>query len=164
MKKITIRQITDNALVAAVYVAVTTLTASFSFLNVQFRIAEVLVLLCFFRKDFIFGIVIGTFLANLQSPLGFYDVLFGTLASLISCLAICFSKNLFIATLYPVIINGLIVGAELYYILAYPFWVNAGLVALGEFAVVSIIGFAIFSILRRNHHFLEVIKATQNNA
>jgi len=164
MKKITIRQITDNALVAAVYVAVTTLTASFSFLNIQFRIAEILVLLCFFRKDFVFGIVIGTLLANIQSPLGFYDVLFGTLASLISCLAIGFSKHLFIATLYPVIINGLVVGAELYFVLDYPFWINAGLVALGEFVVVSIVGFTLFTLLRRNRHFLEEIKATQNNA
>ncbi|MCX5775614.1 MAG: QueT transporter family protein [Firmicutes bacterium] len=164
MKKVTMRQITDNALVAAVYVAVTTLTASFSFLNIQFRIAEILVLLCFFRKDFIFGVVIGTFLANLQSPMGFYDVLFGTLASLLSCLAIGFSKHLFIATLYPVIINGLVVGAELHFLLAYPFWLNAGLVALGEFAVVSVLGFSLFAILRRNRRFLEEIKATQNNA
>lgn len=164
MKKITIRQITDNAIVAAVYVAVTTLTASFSFLNVQFRIAEVLVLLCFFRKDFVFGVVIGTLLANIQSPMGFYDVLFGTFASLLSCIAIGFSKHLFIATLYPVILNGFVVGAELYFLLDYPFWVNVGLVALGEFAVVSVVGFALFTALRRNRHFLEEIRATQNNA
>lgn len=164
MKKMTIRQITENALVASVYVAVTTLTASFSFLNIQFRIAEVLVLLCFFRKDFIFGIVIGTLLANIQSPMGFYDVFFGTLASLISCIAIGFSKHLFIATLYPVILNGFVVGAELYFLLDYPFWVNVGLVALSEFAVVSVVGFALFTVLRRNRHFLEEIRATQNNA
>jgi len=164
MKKITIRQITDNALVAAVYVAVTTMTWFISFAGIQFRIAEILVLLCFFRKDFIFGILVGTLLANIQSPMGFYDVFFGTLASLLSCLAICFSKHLFIATLYPVIINGLVVGAEIFFLMDEPFWINAGLVALGEFLVVSVLGFTLFSALRRNRHFLEEIKATQNNA
>ncbi len=162
MKTMTLRTITDNALVAATYVVLTLLTSSFAYLGIQFRIAEILILLCFFRKDFIFGLCLGTLVANALGPLGIYDVLFGTLATLVSCLLISWMKNLVVASLFPVIINGLVVGAELYFLLGLPFWVNAGLVAVGELAVVSIVGVGLFSLLRRNRKFLEAIRAQQN--
>ncbi len=162
MKTMTLRTITDNALVAATYVVLTLLTASFAYLGIQFRIAEILILLCFFRKDFIYGLCLGTLVANALGPLGFYDVLFGTLATFLSAFLISRMKNLILASLFPVIINGLVVGAELYFLLGVPFWMNAGLVAVGEFAVVSLVGVALFSLLRRNRKFLEAIRAEQN--
>ncbi len=162
MKKITLRTITDNALLAAVYVVLTLLTSSFAYLGVQFRIAEILILLCFFRKDFIYGLCLGTLVANALGPLGIYDVLFGTLATLVSAFLIGHVKNLLLASLFPVIINGFVVGAELYFLLGLPFWLNAGLVALGEFAVVSFAGVGLFTLLRRNRKFLEAIRAEQN--
>lgn len=162
MRRISIRQITDNALVAAVYVAFTLATSSFSYLGIQFRIAEVLLLLCFYRKDYAFGLVVGTAIANVFSPLGWYDVLFGTLATLLACLAIGFSKRLWVAVIYPIVINGLVVGAELYFLIDLPFWANAGTVALGEMAVLAV-GFFLFAELRKNRKFLEAIRANQNN-
>lgn len=162
MKKMTLRTITDNALIAAVYVVLTLLTSSFAYLGVQFRIAEILILLCFFRKDFIYGLCLGTLVANALGPLGFYDVLFGTLATLISAFLISRMRHLWLSSLFPVVINGFVVGAELFFLLGLPFWLNAGLVALGEFAVVSIVGVGLFSILRRNRKFLEAIRAEQN--
>lgn len=162
MKTMTLRTITDNALVAATYVALTLLTSSFAYLGVQFRIAEILILLCFFRKDFIYGLCLGTLVANALGPLGIYDVLFGTLATFVSAFLVSRMKNLIVASLFPVILNGLVVGAELYFLLGLPFWLNAGLVAVGEFAVVSLVGVGLFSILRRNRKFLEAIRAEQN--
>lgn len=162
MKTMTLRTITDNALVAATYVALTLLTSSFAYLGVQFRIAEILILLCFFRKDFIYGLCLGTLVANALGPLGIYDVLFGTLATFMSAFLVSRMKNLIVASLFPVILNGLVVGAELYFLLGLPFWLNAGLVAVGEFAVVSLVGVGLFSILRRNRKFLEAIRAEQN--
>ncbi len=162
MKTMTLRTITDNALVAATYVALTLLTSSFAYLGVQFRIAEILILLCFFRKDFIYGLCLGTLVANALGPLGIYDVLFGTLATFVSAFLVSRMKNLIVASLFPVVLNGLVVGAELYFLLGLPFWLNAGLVAVGEFAVVSLVGVGLFSILRRNRKFLEAIRAEQN--
>ena len=162
MKTMTLRTITDNALVAATYVALTLLTSSFAYLGVQFRIAEILILLCFFRKDFIYGLCLGTLVAYALGPLGIYDVLFGTLATFVSAFLVSRMKNLIVASLFPVVLNGLVVGAELYFLLGLPFWLNAGLVAVGEFAVVSLVGVGLFSILRRNRKFLEAIRAEQN--
>ena len=162
MKNQVVRSITFNALVAAIYFLLTFITSPFAFLGMQVRVAEALVLLCFFRKDFTFGLTIGCLLANLLSPLGVVDVAFGTLATLVSCLGICFMKQLAIATLIPVVVNGFVVGAELYFVLQEPFWINVGFVALGEFIAVSILGYWLFFLLGKRPEFLKTIGANQN--
>ena len=66
---------------------------------------------------------------------------FGTLATTISVFLISRSKNLILAGLYPVLLNGVIVGLELHYILEFPLLISAmGFVALGEFVVVTTVG------------------------
>lgn len=162
MKKSRIRFITDQAIIAGVYVALTLVFSQFSYLGVQFRLGEMLVLLPFFRKDYSFGLVLGCAIANIFSPLGYIDVIFGTLATLVSVVAVSFSKRLWVATIYPVVFNAIIVGLELYFVLHLPFWLSAGQVALGQFVVISLIGYAVFMNLRNNKRFLEVIRANQN--
>jgi len=49
-KKKIIRQITDNALIAAIYYVLTIILGGFAFNDVQFRISEILLFLIFFRK------------------------------------------------------------------------------------------------------------------
>lgn len=158
----TIRMICDNAIIAAIYVALTFASYPISFLGIQIRFAEALILLCFFRRDFVVGLTIGCFLVNAVSPIAGWDMLFGTLATLLSVVLISFMNKLFIATLIPVIINGFVVGAELYFVLEQPFWINVGFVALGEFVAVSIIGYILFMILGRNKQFLKLILADKN--
>ncbi len=160
--RFTLKRLAINALIAAIYVDLTLVTASFAYREIQFRIAEVLILLVFFRKDYLIGLSIGCFIANLFGPLGLIDAVFGTLATVASGLLIAFSKNMFIATLYPVVANGLVVGAELHFLEGLPFWLSAGTVALGEFAVVSVLGFLVFKKLRNNTMFMHMIGANQN--
>lgn len=162
MKNEVIRSITVNAVVAVIYFLLTFFTPTISFLGMQIRIAECLILLCFFRRDYVVGITLGCIFANFNSPMMFYDVLFGSLATLISALLISFMKNLFVATLIPVVINGFIVGAELYFILEEPFWINVGFVAAGEFIAVSIVGYIIFMIFGKKKYFQNLIGAKKN--
>ena len=157
-----VKKITANSIVVAIYFILTFLTSSFSFLGIQVRIAECLILLCFFRRDYVIGVTLGCIFSNLLSPLGFYDVLFGSLATLVSGLLISFVKHLFLATLIPVIINGFVVGAELYFLMELPFFVNVGTVALGEFIAVSILGYIIIMIVGRKDQFLKLIGAERN--
>lgn len=98
------------------------------------------------------------------SILGIFDVIFGTLATALSVMLIANSKKLFVATLYPVIINGIIVGALLYFTLdkPMPIYMLMTYVAIGEFGVVSVVGYLLFSVLRRNKMFIDVIEANQN--
>ena len=84
-----IKNITLLSLIAALYVVLSLVLAPISFGIVQFRIAEVLVLLCFFKKEFCISLVVGCFITNLFSPFGL-DILFGTLHTLISVIFILY--------------------------------------------------------------------------
>ncbi len=159
--KITTRDIIVNSLIAAVYVVLTMITYPFSYMGIQFRVAEIMVLLCFFRKDYAFGLVIGCAIANLPSAIGLVDVGFGSLATLIACLGIMFMKNLGIACLFPVVSNAFIVGFELWKFLGLPFWISVGEVALGEFAVM-VVGYIFFMLIKHRKGFFETIRANQN--
>lgn len=159
-----IKDITRLAIVATIYVVFTLIIHPLSFDYIQFRFSEILVLLCFYRKDYVYSLVVGCLIANMFSPLAVYDMIFGTMATLISVILISKSKNLLVATLYPVLLNGIIVGSMLYFVLDLPvsMFASIGYVAFGEFVVVSIVGFILFKILEKNRMFIEVIKANQN--
>ena len=161
MKKITTRDIVSNALIAALYVVLTLITYPISYLGIQFRFAEILVLLCFWRKNYSVGLTIGCAIANLASSIGLVDVGFGTLATIIACVGIMFSKWLAIACLFPIVSNAFIVGFELYQFLGLPFWLSVGQVALGE-TVVMIVGYILFMVLKRRKTFFDTIGANQN--
>ena len=81
----TAKFITTAAIVAALYVVLSLITYTFSYLEIQCRIAEALCMTIFYTPAGIFGVVIGCFITNLfgGSPL---DMIFGTLATLIAAL------------------------------------------------------------------------------
>lgn len=157
-----IERLSINAMIASIYFILTMATLPVSFYGMQIRIAEILILLCFFRKDFVIGVTVGTLLANILSPLGPWDMLFGTLATLISGLLIGYMKQLFLASLIPVVVNAFVIGYELHLLLDLPLWLNVGLVGLGEFIAVSILGYFIFLFLGKNTKFQELIGTKQN--
>ena len=150
-----IKDICRLSLIASMYVILTVVNP-FSYDAIQFRISEILMLLCFYRKDYSIALIIGCFISNLFSPLMFYDILFGTLATAISCVFMMYSKNIFIAILYPIIFNSILVGLELYIALDVSFIINAFYVFIGE-AVVMIVGSIIFSKLQKSQKFMELI-------
>lgn len=156
-----VKDVSRLSIVAALYVVLTLVFGFMSYGDIQFRIAEILVLLCFFRKDYGISLIIGCAISNLFSPLGMIDVIFGTTATILSVLFVMISKNIFLSTIYPVLFNGVIVGAELYFILELPFIYSAITVMIGE-ACVLIVGAIIFNRLKRNENFLELIEANQN--
>ncbi|OQC10330.1 MAG: Queuosine precursor transporter QueT [Tenericutes bacterium ADurb.Bin087] len=159
-KKKIIRRITDNALIAAIYYVVTILLGGFAFNDVQFRISEILLFLIFFRKDFVIGVTLGCLLANLHSPLQPWDAIFGTVATLFSGLLIAFSKRMFWGVIWPTILNAIIVGFMLHFILNLPLFATMGLVALGEF-VVLLLGYGVFSLIGKQPAFLNLIMADE---
>ncbi len=72
-----INYLTKNAILAALYVALTLVLAPFSFGPVQIRIATALYQLVVLDKRFYAGMVLGVFIANLFSPYGWIDCLAG---------------------------------------------------------------------------------------
>lgn len=158
--KTNIKNIVRISIIASMYI-VFTIINPFSYNAIQFRISEILMMLCFFRKDYSIGLILGCFISNLFSDIMIYDIIFGTLATVLACICMMFSKNIYVSIIYPIIFNSIIVGFELYLAFDTPFIMNSLYVFIGE-AVVMIIGVIIFNKLRKNSHFLELIDANQN--
>ncbi|WP_027967996.1 QueT transporter family protein [Streptococcus equinus] len=78
MKKFTIRDFTQVALVAAIYVVLTVTPPlnAISYGAYQFRVSEMLVFLAFYNRKYIAGITLGCMIANLYS-FGLIDVVVG---------------------------------------------------------------------------------------
>lgn len=165
MKKDIVKIITRNAVVAAIYFLLTFAGQGIGFGPIQIRLSEALVLLCFLRRDYIFGVTLGCLLSNIASPFLPWDLLIGTAATCISCLLISYFKHLALATLVPVLINGFAIGAELTYIFHignYGFWITTSFVILGEFIAVSVVGYLLLLLVKRNKSFYEAIGANKN--
>ena len=158
--KIDIKTIAYNGILAALYVVLTLATYNISYLGIQFRVAELLMLLCFFRKDSLIGVAIGCAIANLFS-FSMWDVLFGTVATLLAGIIMMFSKHLLFAIMMPVVFNGFIVAFELHWLLAEPFWLSVLSVSLGELAVMTV-GYIFFMIMKKRKGFLEEMGLNQN--
>ena len=84
MQKISVKLIAESAIIAALYVVTTWLLAPISYGAIQFRISEVLMLLVVLNPKFSFALILGCFISNTTSSLGWYDMVFGTLATVIA--------------------------------------------------------------------------------
>ncbi|MBP2033906.1 putative membrane protein [Clostridium algifaecis] len=155
--KFSIKFITKTAITAAIYAVATMAIAPLSYGAIQFRFSEIMTLLAYIDPVYIPGLVLGCALSNLYSPLGIIDLLVGTFATLLSVIMVSKTKNLFLASLWPTI-NCVFVGAELFFVLHQPFWISTIYVALGEFVVVSCIGYPLFKFLLHREDVIKILK------
>lgn len=109
--KSSLKFITRSAIIAAVYFAFSAAVQPVAFGPVQFRLSEALALLPVLMPESIAGLAIGCFFTNFFfSPFGLYDMLFGTLATLLGAvLTRLLRKNVVLAALPPIILNALLV-------------------------------------------------------
>lgn len=158
MKNLSTKRLAKLAVVSAIYVALTLSLSFMAYGNIQFRIAEALMLLCFYKKDYGISLILGCLIVNLFSPIGLVDVVFGTLATVVAVALIYISPNIYIASLMPVVSNAIIVGAEIWWAFDMPFAISALEVAAGEFVCVSILGVVLFKVLEKNSRFMRMIR------
>lgn len=154
MKKyLTTRSICLSAIIAALYAALTLLLQPISYSNIQCRVSEALTLLPAVFPQAIPGLTLGCLISNLFNPMGatVYDVVFGTLATLIaSILTYRIRGNLFLKALPPVVCNAVIVGLVLTY--AYGIdvlWLNILTVGLGEAVACYVLGVPMMKLLQK---------------
>ncbi len=165
-----ISYIVQSAVTAALYAVVTimqnVLLPGSASMAVQFRVSEAVTVLALFSPSAISGLTIGCLIANISSisSIGAVDVIFGSLASFLAALTMYKLRNVkffkipLIALLMPAIMNGIIVGFEIdfFFVNQYrfdltDFLINAGLVAIGEIAVLFALGLPLFiAIQKRN--------------
>lgn len=159
------RKITLMGVVAAIYVVLTISLSSLSYGGVQFRVAEALMLLCFYKKEYCVALSVGCFISNMFSPMP-VDMLVGTLATVIAAVPMYFIGKtgeklrlfkMIIASLMPVISNGIIVGLELNIAFGEPLVISMVQVAFGELVCVTVLGVIIFRLLEKNKQFMRII-------
>lgn len=151
------KKLVRTALVAAIYATLTLILAPISYGAVQFRVSEMLMLLAFINPLYITGLTIGCLIANILGGLGLLDIIFGTLATFLSALAmyktakIIKNKNiaLVVASLWPTIFNGLIVGWVVSVSASLPLFITMLQVGFGEIVVITIVGVSVFKLLEK---------------
>lgn len=161
-KKLSVRRLVRCAVIAAVYVVVCLVLTPFSYGAVQVRVAEALCLLPVFGAEYIVGVTLGCFLANLIGST-VIDVVFGTLATLMACLVTYKLRNVRIkglaipASLPPVVFNMIIVGAfeiTVFFSDGAPTAAlaafNAVTVGIGEIISCTVLGVALVKLIESN--------------
>lgn len=138
-----------NGVVAASYAALTLVASALNLAYgpVQFRFSEALTILPFLFPGTWPGLFVGCLLANLLSPYGPLDIILGSLATLIAAILTEKTNNRWLAPLFPVLSNAILVGGmlawyEVGFTAQFPslFAVNALWVGLGEAVVCYILG------------------------
>lgn len=160
--KLSVTRLVRCAVIAAVYVVLCLALAPFSYGAVQVRIAEALCLLPVFGAEYIVGVTLGCFLANLLGST-VIDVVFGTLATLLACLVTYKLRDVRVkglaipASLPPVVFNMLIVGAfeiTFFFSDAAPTVAlaafNAVAVGIGEIISCTVVGVALVKLVESN--------------
>ena len=110
--------LTQAAVIAAIYVVLTIFISAFNLASgaIQVRISAALTILPFFTPAAIPGLAIGCLLSNLLTGAAVYDVVFGSLATLLGAVGTyLLRKHKFLCTLPPVIANMVIIPFVLRY-------------------------------------------------
>jgi len=157
------KKIVYGALIAAVYAVVTVALAPISYGQVQVRVAEALTIMPFFSSYSIFGLFVGCIIANMIGGNGIFDVVFGSLATLISAVITYYigKSNLrykrYLAPLPPVVINGIIIGIELNFLYKLPLVASMLWVGLGEMIACYVLGLPLLLYIDKNDKIKSMI-------
>ncbi len=151
---VSVRKLCICAIVAALYAAVTILTAPFAYGPVQFRLSEALVVLCAIEPILGVGITLGCLIANVFSTVTVLDIVVGTLATALACFWTAKCRKIFWVILPNILSNTVIIGMMLALVLTpQAFWAgfltNGLSVALGEIAVMVILGVPLYVFARK---------------
>lgn len=145
MKRTNVRTITQSAIIASLYVVLTFVSNAMGLASgvIQIRLSEILTVLPFFTPAAIPGLFVGCMLSNILVGSVIWDIIFGSIATLIGAIGTyALRKYKFLALLPPIIANTVIIPI----VLAYAYGVNEALpylmltVGTGEVISAGILG------------------------
>ncbi|MEG0779470.1 MAG: QueT transporter family protein [Oscillospiraceae bacterium] len=159
VSRFSVRDLTFAAVIGAAY-AVLSLGASVfgvAYGPIQCRFSEALCVLPFLFPAATPGLFVGCLIANLLSPYGLLDIVFGSLATLLAAVLTGRCKRLWLAPLPPILCNAILVGGVIAFqqvaldggAFAAAFAMNAFTVGLGEALVCYLLGLPLLLSLRR---------------
>ena len=157
MKKST-RMLTQGGIIAALYVVLTLVSALVGLSSgaIQLRLGEALTILPMFTPAAIPGLFVGCVLANLITGCLPWDIVFGSLATLLGALGTRYlSPNRWIAPVWPILANALIVPVVLQkvYGVTETYWYLLITVGIGEILSCGVLGILLYAAVRRTGIF-----------
>ncbi|MCM1186188.1 MAG: QueT transporter family protein [Lachnoclostridium sp.] len=155
MKNTKVLYLTQAAMIAALYVVLTLIAGAFGLDHyaIQLRFSEALTILPFFTPAAIPGLYVGCLLSNLLTGCIIWDILFGSLATLIAAFGTWMlrKKSKWLAPLPPIAANTLIVP----FILSYAYRIEGSIfyfmltVGIGEVLSCGVFGLLLLNVLQK---------------
>ncbi len=157
-----VRFVTLSAVIAAMYVVLTLVSAVFGLSSgvIQVRISEALCVLVTLTPAAIPGLCVGCFLANIITAANVLDVVFGTLATLLGAIGgYLLRKHEWAATLPTVIANTAIIPLVIFYgfgvkEVALP--LVALSVCVGELISATLLGTVLLRVLKKHNFKIDI--------
>ncbi len=103
-----IKYLTQAAIVAATYVALTLISKPFTIGFVEIRISEVLCILPYFLPSSVWGLFVGCFIANIFSG-SIIDIVIGSLATLVGAYLTSKIKNKWLCPIPTILSNTILI-------------------------------------------------------
>lgn len=155
---VSVRYLTTAAIIAALYVVFTGLSAALGLASgvIQVRISEALAVLTYFTPAAIPGVTIGCLLANLLTGAPLPDIIFGTLASFLGVWVGYFlRKHKYLIALPTILSNALIIPLVLQHAYGIPdaFWYLFLTVGAGELISAGLLGGILLHVLQKRKLF-----------
>ncbi len=154
--------IVKAAVIAALYAGLTYVSnmLNLAYGGVQIRFSEALTILATISPAAIPGLEIGCFLSNLGSPYGIIDIICGTIATYFASLLSYRTRNIkfkdlpVLSTLFPVIINSIVIGIETTFFMPdgfkiQAFFINALQIAVGQLLMCCGLGLPLYRVIKK---------------
>ena len=149
-----VKTLTMGGAIAALYVVLTLVAQAFGLASgaIQVRLSEALTILPCFTAAAVPGLTVGCVLANLVTGCAAWDVVFGSLATLLGAAGTrLLKKKPLLAWTPPVVSNMIIVPIVLQKVYGVPdsFWYLMLTVGLGEVIACGVLGLLLYRSLKR---------------
>ncbi|NLD87196.1 MAG: QueT transporter family protein [Clostridiales bacterium] len=155
MKKFNALSLARQAMIAAIYAALTLLLYPISFGSAQCRVSEALTVLPYFSPLCTLGLAVGCFCSNIIGGFGILDGVLGTLATAISGVLTSKIKNKYLAPLPPVIVNALIIPIVIVFATSPDnflpvYLINVLQIGLGQLLSCYLLGLPLMGLIRKH--------------
>ncbi len=154
------RTLAVSGVIAALYAVISLALMPISFGVYQVRVAEALTVLPFLTPAAIPGLFVGCLISNIFGGLGWQDIVFGSLLTLLAAIATHWLGRLssnnrlqrtavWLAPLPPVLLNAFGVSAYLAPLIGVNYWLSVQWVGVGEVISCYVLGLPLLMVLRR---------------